>query len=209
MYPCLVAFIFGQGEPLTVLYVPSPAATAERKNIMANHYKMKTRKTSSKSRGIYTYEFNTGEKVVLWLNKNGITEEFIKELHKQDDREVENNNKAFGVEVIDTNDNSKKKRLYHERFEYSAEMELDFENDKRRVQLETSFINPADSTSTLVRRLWLKEIAAKYLTVNQKKIVYLLYKGYKSTEIAQFLGVSDAAITKTKKAIAEIIRTHS
>lgn len=176
---------------------------------MSKQFKMRTRKTGSKSRGIYTYEFNTGERVVLKPGKNGVTEEFIRKLHAQDDREVENNNEAFGVEVIDTNDNSKKKRLYHERFEYSVETELDFENDKRRVQLEASFTNPVDSTEKLVRRLWLKEVIAKYLTVNQKKVVFLMYYGYKPTEIAQLLGVSDAAITKSKKKIAEIIKVHS
>ena len=53
----------------------------------------------------------------------------------------------------------------------------------------------------------IREIVETKLTSSMKKVIALMDYGYKATEIAQILGVSDAAITKTKKNIAAILKS--
>ena len=52
---------------------------------------MKMHKTPRSQRETYTYRFANGEKITLKKGENGITEDWIRELHRADDREVDNN----------------------------------------------------------------------------------------------------------------------
>ena len=174
----------------------------------------RTKKTGYQNRGTYTYEFLTGEKLVLKPGINEVGAEWIKLLHSEDDKEANNNNDSFGVEIpnpqynpLDPKNRNKNKRLYHERFDYNVETEFGFEDDKTQVQLQASITNPVDSTDTIIRRLSIREIVETKLTSSMKKVIALMDYGYKATEIAQILGVSDAAITKTKKNIAAILKS--
>ncbi len=56
---------------------------------------MKSHKTPLKERGIYTYHFDDCRKVTIKPGQDGVTEEFIKQLHALDDSEVYYNNKNW------------------------------------------------------------------------------------------------------------------
>ena len=172
---------------------------------------MKTRKTHQKYRSNYSYTFLNGEKYVLKPGKDGVTEELIKILHKEDDKEVKNNLDEISVETPNKNydpknpkENTKFKRIYHLYFECS-ESEMDIDTDKSQIMFDASILNSMDDEEIVMRRTIIEQIEKTKLSVKQKQLVSLLKYGYKSTEIAEMLGISDAAITKMKRRIADIL----
>ena len=54
---------------------------------------MKSHKTKQENRGTYTYIFDDGTKITIKPGEEGVTEEFIKQLHSLDDSEVYYNHK--------------------------------------------------------------------------------------------------------------------
>lgn len=173
---------------------------------------MKTKKTSYQNRGTYIYTFDTGDKHILKPGENGVTAEMIKILHSEDDHEVYYNLKNISISVDNQNydannplENQKKKRSWHCYFNYSHTNPKGLQIDKNRIMYEASYTNPFDSTDKLTTRMTLEEELKGKFTDSQKTILLLICDGYKSTEIAKMLGVSDAAITKTKKRIAKIL----
>ena len=166
---------------------------------------IRTHKTSTKNRGHYIYYFSNGEKYNLVPGKDGVTEGMIRQLHLADDREVKSNLDYYTVNLPKSNKNEKTEKVWVSSFEQTFKGQNE---DKTHLMLDASLFNPADTSDKLIAQFSLKEFIETRLTEHQQKIVVLMYHGYKSTEIAKFLGISDAAITKTKKRIAEVFKEY-
>ena len=180
-----------------------PKLRRERNNIID----IRTHKTCTKNRGHYIYYFSNGEKHDLVPGKDGVTEGMIRQLHLADDREVESNNNYYTVKTVKGASGKKEDitKIYLASFE---QIFKDPNNNNNNLMFEASVFNPADTSDKLIAQLSLKEFIETRFTEHQQKIVVLMYHGYKATEIAKILGISDAAITKTKKRIAQIFSEY-
>lgn len=173
----------------------------------------RTHKTSTKNRKTYIYYGPDNEKFELMPGENGVTEMWIKYLHAQDDSEVYNNNKNGGYEIENKNYDpedpysTKKVRIWTKYFEYSSD-ENEIAQDKSNDEFLASRSNKYGKSETAVLKTCIEEIAKDYLTKKQQTIICLMYEGYKATEIAKILNVSDAAISKQKDKIKAVFVEH-
>lgn len=131
----------------------------------------------------------------------------IRQLHLADDREVESNLNYYTVNLPKSkNDkNEKTEKIWVSSFEQTF---ADQDNDKTNLMFDASVYNSVDTADKVTSRLSIKEIAEKKLTAQHQTIVDMICRGYKSTEIARSLRISDAAVTKAKKRIAEILKEY-
>lgn len=175
---------------------------------------MRTTKTSTKNRGHYTYYFQEGRSVILEPGKNGVTETFIKYLHSEDDKEVYRNLKSFGYVIQNKNYNPedpmsrKTERILNYCFNDTVSRDNQISSDKRTVEYEASKFNSLGSAERMIVRTRISEIAKDHLTKTQQTILCLMYQGYRATEIAKMLRVSDAAISKQKEKIKAVFTEH-
>lgn len=172
---------------------------------------MRTKKTATSKRETYKYYFSAGERITLIPGIDGVTEEHIKLLHSLDDSEVYYNLKNSRI-VIENQDNenshSNEQYFWNTSFDQAAAYDEGYSNDKSKIMFKASFSDTVDNAENVETRVIIKQIVDSRLSTNQKKVIALIDYGYKSTEIAKILGISDAAITKTRKKIAEIFSEY-
>ena len=173
----------------------------------------RTHKTSTKNRKTYIYYGPDNEKFELMPGENGVTETWIKYLHALDDSEVYYNNKNGGYEIENKNYDpsdpysTKKVRIWTKHFEDTSKRN-EIAQDKNYDEFLASKSNKYGNSETAVLRTCITEIAKNHLTEKQQTIICLMYEGYRATEIAKMLNVSDAAISKQKDKIKAVFTQH-
>lgn len=187
---------------------------------------MNYRKTRIEERGTYTYEFTNGNKVELIPGENGITELDIKKLHSIDDSEVYNNSKNLRPNrtAEEKEKIKEEKKLFIEKFklEYGYEPEKSLIDDhinnvfprNYNISLDAELVNQDKSSieNKIIRQEefeWSDKMIMALETLTQKeRIVIIDYfeNGLKKKEIAEKLGISNAAVTKHYNKALEKLR---
>ena len=179
---------------------------------------MKVHKTWQKKRENYTYVSATGEKTVLKPGENGVTEEMIRELHRADDREVENNLKNMHVpRTKKKKEEIKKWETEHPGEEYPREWNVSIEafvsddDDDSTADRDPALIDHKASefyepySSAAAERLW--EIIHELPPRQRKALRLTWFIGYSQAETAAIMHCSKANICKLNKSAFERIRT--
>ena len=179
---------------------------------------MRMRKTPKSQRETYQYVTATGEKIILQPGEDGVTEEWIHELHLADDREIENNLKHAKKPSTDKEKADEKEwKEKHPDEKYAGTWML---------SLDASFSND-DGESTIDRDpAWEDKTASKFyapysnaaidrlreiircLPSRQKQALNLVwFEGFSQVEAAKLMNCTKVNICKLNKAVCEKIRT--
>lgn len=174
---------------------------------------MKSRKTPQKERGIYTYHFDDGRKVTIKPGEEGVTEEFIKQLHSLDDSEVYYNNKNWHRPLSEQEKQDIKEwedkhpgEKYTEVWNLSIDsvFEEDGNQDKSILLADNSSVE--DEVSDDVDEL---RAVVSRMTERQKQIYELHFiEEYSLTEVAAILNISIPVVYKHKEKILKFIREN-
>lgn len=174
---------------------------------------MKSRKTPQKERGIYTYHFDDGRKVTIKPGEDGVTEEFIKQLHSLDDSEVYYNNKNWHRPLSEQEKQDIKEwedkhpgEKYTEVWNLSIDsvFEEDGNQDKSILLADNAVVE--DEVSDDVDEL---RAVVSRMTERQKQIYELHFiKGYSLTEVAAILNISIPVVYKHKEKILKFIKEN-
>ena len=174
---------------------------------------MKSRKTPQKERGIYTYHFDDGRKVTIKPGEEGVTEEFIKQLHSLDDSEVYYNNKNWHRHLSEQEKQDIKEwedkhpgEKYTEVWNLSIDsvFEEDGNQDKSILLADNSSVE--DEVSDDVDEL---RAVVSRMTERQKQIYELHFiEEYSLTEVAAILNISIPVVYKHKEKILKFIKEN-
>ena len=174
---------------------------------------MKSHKTPQKERGIYTYHFGDGRKVTIKPGEDGVTEEFIKQLHSLDDSEVYYNNKNWHRPLSEQEKQDIKEwedkhpgEKYTEVWNLSLDsvFEEDGNQDKSILLADNTAVE--DEVSDDVDEL--RAVVSK-MTERQKQIYELHFiEGYSLTEVATILNISIPVVHKHKEKILKFIKEN-
>ena len=197
---------------------------------------MKKFKTNSNRRETYTYTFTSIDengnsvikKVVLRPkqkddeknqnqdNENRVPPELIKELHRLDDNEVNNNYRNWHPKLTKTQQQNKVEwekahpgEEYPMPYNYSLDsMESDDGDISKSHVLASASLNPfADDVSPNIIRL--REIVETILTESQRTALTLIeYEGYTGKEAADIMGISHSMATRHYRNAMERIRKN-
>lgn len=174
---------------------------------------MKSRKTPQKERGIYTYHFDDGRKVTIKPGEEGVTEEFIKQLHSLDDSEVYYNNKNWHRPLSEQEKQDIKEwedkhpgEKYTEVWNLSIDsvFKEDGNQDKSILLADNSSVE--DEVSDDVDEL---RAVVSRMTERQKQIYELHFiEEYSLTEAAAILNISIPVVYKHKEKILKFIKEN-
>lgn len=191
---------------------------------------MRTHKTPTSARTEYTYEFADGTKVTLSPGRDGVTELDIRELHRLDDREVENNIRnshpertTEQKEAINTW-KEEYSRLIEEKYGYApnatdiqAAADIAFppnwnfslDEVQEKFKDKTSIFADESQNATDEYQAEIKEritFLLEDLTEREKEIYHLVVEeGLKKYEAGERLGISDSYVSRVMKKIEAII----
>lgn len=174
---------------------------------------MKSHKTAQKDRAFYTYQFDDGRKVTLKPGEEGVTEEFIKQLHALDDSEVYYNNKNWHRPVTEKEKiRMKEWEEKHPGEKYPDVWNLSLDSVFEEDGSQDKCIYLADNTSVdedvsdEVERL--REVVSK-MTEKQKRVYELHFiEEYSLTEVAAILNTSIPSVHKHKEKILKFIKEN-
>ena len=174
---------------------------------------MKSHKTPQKERGIYTYHFGDGRKVTIKPGEEGVTEEFIKQLHSLDDSEVYYNHKNWHRPINEKEKEAIKEweekhpgEKYEEVWNLSLDSVFEEEGNQDKCIYLADNTTIEEETSDEVDRL--REVVSK-MTEKQKRVYELHFlEGYSLTEIAAIMGTSVASVHKHKEKILKFIKEN-
>lgn len=175
---------------------------------------MKFRKTKASKRGTYCYVF--GERSIeLVPGKDGVTEEMVRMLHLEDDREVRNNNKHSKVpyekwekKIVDEwqekHPDEEVPKKYHLSLEFYSNGEDD-SNDKNSTEYEI-FCSKEDIEAMPVSNL--QDLIAEL--DERKQIIYkrVLVDEEKGKDVAADLHITTARLSQIVKSIETYIRKN-
>ena len=200
---------------------------------------MKYKKTPMRKRKTYSYLFENGDRVILFVGfsktilhdgrsfisiDEGITEEVIKKLHRLDDAEVRCNLKEINCET----DKEMRERLYLRKLWMKAHpgcFPTPYDTSRKRIRLDPMM--EADRDGEADRYLYLHAMKDEdealdelveevHLFVNtlteQERELYRLYfiEGCIYREIAEFFGISkDAAKFRLTRLRKKIVKNFS
>ena len=189
---------------------------------------LRTRKTCQDDRMTYSYEFANGDKYILEIDKDGITEADIKLLHSLDDSEVYNNCK--NARPGRTKEEKDIIKVWRENFIEDFKNNHGYEPQKSDVDyyeneefprnynlsLDADLVNSDKSAieNMVVKNIefeWSDEIlmAFEILTDNEKLVIEKIYlENMKKKDIASEMGISNAMVTKYHKRALEKLRTR-
>ena len=189
---------------------------------------LRTRKTCQDDRMTYSYEFANGDKYILEIDKDGITEADIKLLHSLDDSEVYNNCK--NARPGRTKEEKDIIKVWRENFIEDFKNNHGYEPQKSDVDyyeneefprnynlsLDADLVNSDKSSieNMVVKNTefeWSDEIlmAFEILTDNEKLVIEKIYlENMKKKDIASEMGISNAMVTKYHKRALEKLRTR-
>ena len=178
---------------------------------------MKMHKTPRSQRETYTYRFANGEKITLRKGENGITEDWIRELHLADDREVENNLKqahspAFYKHRQEIqqweaehpgNDHPLKWNISLNALQSDDDGESTEDRDLCLIDKKASDFY-SDEPSAAVERL--REVIASLPKKQAQALTLTAYEGYSQREAAKIMHCSEANISRLLKSAKDSIR---
>ena len=189
---------------------------------------LRTRKTCQDDRMTYSYEFANGDKYILEIDKDGITEADIKLLHSLDDSEVYNNCK--NARPGRTKEEKDIIKVWRENFIEDFKNNHGYEPQKSDVDyyeneefprnynlsLDADLVNSDKSAieNMVVKNIefeWSDEILMEFeiLTDNEKLVIEKIYlENMKKKDIASEMGISNAMVTKYHKRALEKLRTR-
>ena len=189
---------------------------------------LRTRKTCQDDRMTYSYEFANGDKYILEIDKDGITEADIKLLHSLDDSEVYNNCK--NARPGRTKEEKDIIKVWRENFIEDFKNNHGYEPQKSDVDyyeneefprnynlsLDADLVNSDKSAieNMVVKNIefeWSDEIlmAFEILTDHVKLVIEKIYlDNMKKQDIASEMGISNAMVTKYHKRALEKLRTR-
>lgn len=174
---------------------------------------MKSRKTPQKQRGTYVYHFEDGRKVIIKPGEEGVTEEFIKQLHSLDDSEVYYNNKNWHRPITKKEKEAIKEweekhpgEKYEEVWNLSIDSLFEEEGSKDKCMYLADPASIDDDTFDEVEQL--REVVSR-MTEKQQRVYELHYlEGYSLTEVAAIMGVSIPVVFKHKEKILKFIKEN-
>lgn len=172
---------------------------------------MKSHKTPQRERGIYTYHFEDGRKVTIKPGEEGVTEEFIKQLHSLDDSEVYYNHKNWHRPISEKEKQAIKEweeKHPGEKYEDVWNLSLDsvYEEGSQDKCIYLADNTTLDDPSDEVEQL--REIVSR-MTEKQQRVYELHYlEGYSLTEVAAIMAISIPSVHKHKERILEIIKEN-
>lgn len=178
--------------------------------------KIKTYKTHSEKRTTYRYYDANGKVTELIPGEDGVTELDIKKLHRLDDREVENNLNNLKPERSD--EEKEKIKVWKKNFIENFKNDYGYEPLKSDIEYFLKEKFPKNYNLSLDAELVMKDKssietkiikqekfewsnrmlkALEILTEKEKKVIIDYFENnFKKQEIADKLGISNAAISK-------------
>lgn len=174
---------------------------------------MKSRKTPQRERGIYTYHFGDGRKVTIKPGEEGVTEEFIKQLHSLDDSEVYYNHKNWHRPISEQERQAIKEweekhpgEKYTEVWNLSLDSVFEEDGNQDKSILLVDNTTMEEETSDEVDRL--REVVSR-MTEKQQRVYELHFiEGYSLTEVAAITNTSIPSVHKHKEKILKFIKEN-